>query len=122
MRMVIFKSCAMLVLVGLSIASWNVNPMQGTQATEREPNNEARQANPLPLNTEIKGFVSVDGDEDWYELTIPAPGLDILVIGVSGVADIDLSLRLYDASRADEYIIEMDGNKKGEGEKIVRMR
>ncbi|MBM3285051.1 MAG: hypothetical protein FJY81_04200, partial [Candidatus Aminicenantes bacterium] len=90
--------------------------------TEKEPNDEAGQANLLPLNTEIKGFANTDGDEDWYALTIPAPGLDILVIEVSGIAEIDLSLRLYEAGRTDEYIIKMDGNKEGKGEKIVRMR
>ncbi len=90
--------------------------------TESEPNNEPKQANPLPLNTVIKGFANVDGDEDWYALTIPAPGLDILVIEVSGVREIDLGLRLYDAASTDEYLIKMDEYKEDKGEKIVRMK
>jgi len=90
--------------------------------TEAEPNDETRQANVLPLNVEIKGFASEDGDEDWYTLTIPAPGLDILVIEVSGVSEVNLSLELFDAANRDEYIIFMNGNREGEGEKIVRMK
>ncbi len=110
-----------IVLAGIFLLILLISSQLPAQ-TEAEPNDEAKQANALPLNKEIKGFANTDDDEDWYALTIPAPGLDILVIEVSGIADIDLSLMLYDASRADEYIIKMDGNEEGKGEKIVRMR
>ncbi len=99
-------------------------PLRGDMSahTETEPNNEAKQANPLPLNTEVKGFVNEDGDDDWYALTIPAPGLDILVVEVSGVSGVDLELRLYEAKSPDEYLIKMDKNKEDKGEQIVRMK
>jgi hypothetical protein len=102
----------------LSFLIWG----QLSAQTEVEPNDEAKQANPLPLNTEIKGFANMDGDEDWYVLTIPAPGLDILVIEVTGISDIDLDLRFSDPAKPNEYLIEMDKNEEGEGEKIVRMK
>ena len=110
-----------ILLTGIFLLSFLMSGQLSAQA-EAEPNDEAKQANPLPLNTVIKGFANTDDDEDWYALTIPAPGLDILVIEVSGIADIDLKLRLLEATNLDEYIISMDGNKEGKGEKIVRMK
>jgi hypothetical protein len=90
--------------------------------TEVEPNNEPGQANALTLNKEMKGFANEDGDDDWYALTIPAPGLDILVIEVSAISEVNLILRLYDAKKPDDYLISMDGGEEGQEEKIVRLR
>ena len=95
-------------------------PLGAQQAAEKEPNNEASQANPLPLNGEIKGYANENEDEDWYQLSIPAPGIDILLIDVSGVPGIDLTLTLYDA--AGKVLLAMDGRKELEGETIVRLR
>lgn len=90
--------------------------------TEKEPNDELKQANPLALNQEIKGFVNQERDDDWYALTVPAPGVDILVIEISGVSGFDFELRFYDARKPDDDLIEMDMNDEGGGEKIVRMK
>lgn len=106
---------------GLILVAFFLCPRLSAQ-TESEPNNEPKQASPLPLNQEIRGFINEDGDEDWYVLNIPAPGLDILVIEVAGVSGVDLELRLYDPKNTDEYLIKMDGNKEDKGEKIVRMK
>jgi hypothetical protein len=84
--------------------------------TEVEPNNEPGQANALTLNKEMKGFANEDGDDDWYALTIPAPGLDILVIEVSAISEVNLILRLYDAKKPDDYLISMDGGEEGQEE------
>jgi hypothetical protein len=110
-----------IILTGIFLLSFLVYGQLSAQ-TEAEPNDEANQANQLTLNKEIKGFANEDGDEDWYTLTVPAPGLDILVIEVSGIPEINLDLRLYDASKPDDYIIKMDENEEGKGEKIVRMK
>ena len=95
-------------------------PLGAQQAAEKEPNNEASQANPLPLNGEIRGYANEREDEDWYLLNIPAPGMDILLIDVSGVPGIDLTMTLYDA--AGKELLAMDGRKEAEGETIVRLR
>ena len=95
-------------------------PLGAQQAAEKEPNNEASQANPLPLNGEIRGYANEREDEDWYLLNIPAPGMDILLIDVSGVPGIDLTMTLYDA--AGKALLAMDGRKEAEGETIVRLR
>jgi len=90
------------------------------QATEKEPNNEASQANPLPLNGEIKGYADEMEDEDWYQLIIPAPGMDILHIDVSAVPGVNLTLVLHDA--AGKELLSMDGRPEEEGETIIRLR
>ena len=90
------------------------------QATEKEPNNEASQANPLPLNIQVEGFANEEGDEDWYILTIPAPGMDILVIEVAAPPDVDFVLSFCDA--AGKELSVMDGRHEPEGETLVRLR
>ena len=69
-------------------------PAQAQQATEKEPNNEAAQANPIELNQEVTGFFGEEDDEDWFVLTIPAPGVENLVVEVTGVPDVDVCLDL----------------------------
>ena len=90
------------------------------QATEKEPNNEASQANPLPLNGQVSGFANEEGDEDWYLLTIPAPGMDILVIEVEGPPDVDFILSFCDVGGKELSAI--DGRHEPEGETLVRLR
>ncbi|MGB7295497.1 MAG: VWA domain-containing protein [Candidatus Aminicenantales bacterium] len=122
MRNVLFKRIPILVLSVLTMAAWPIVPVSAQQAAEKEPNDEAKQANPLTLNEEIKGFVNEDGDADWYALTVPAPGLDILVIEVSGLPEIDLDLSLYEAPGSGDPLVSIDKNREGRGEKIVRMK
>jgi hypothetical protein len=96
-------------------------PYSGAQqAIEKEPNNEAAQANPLPLNSQIAGFANEENDEDWYLVTIPAPGMDILVIEAAGPPDVDLVLSFCDASGKELSV--MDGRHEPEGETVVRLR
>ena len=90
------------------------------QAAEKEPNNEASQANALPLNGQIAGLANEEGDEDWYSLTIPAPGMDILVIEVAGPPDVDFILSFCDAGGKELSAI--DGRHEPEGEILVRLR
>jgi hypothetical protein len=95
-------------------------PIQAQQAAEKEPNNEKSQANPLTLNQEIQGYAGTEGDEDWYLLTIPEPGVDILVVEVSGVPEVDLRLEVL--ASGEEESVEMDGKEKDGDETIVRLK
>jgi hypothetical protein len=95
-------------------------PLRAQQATEKEPNNEAAQANSLPLNEEIKGYANDTEDPDWYQLIIPAPGIDILEIDVSGVPAVNIILAFCDA--AGKELLSMDSRPEQEGEGIVRLR
>jgi len=104
----------------LVISAFIFCPVQAQQATEKEPNNEMSQANPLTLNREITGYADPEDDEDWYLLTVPEPGIDILVVEVSGIPDADLSLEVL--TLGEEESEEMNGNEAGGGEAIVRMR
>jgi hypothetical protein len=94
--------------------------LRAQQATEKEPNNQFAQANSMPLNGEIKGYANEGEDIDWYQLIIPAPGMDILVIDVSGLPGINITLALCDA--AGKELLTMDGRPEREGESIVRLR
>ena len=88
--------------------------------TETEPNDDETQANALTLNREIMGYADPEDDEDWYLLTVPEPGVDILVVEVSGVPDVDLRLEVL--TFGEEESDEMNGNEEGGGEAIVRLR
>jgi hypothetical protein len=113
-KRVILSISALILLVLYSV------PLAAQQAAEKEPNNDASQANPLPLNGEIKGYANEREDEDWYQLIIPAPGMDILLIDVSGVPGVNLTLILCDATGNE--LLAMDGRPEQEGESIVRLR
>lgn len=110
----IFSVSALMLLLSFSLS------LGAQQAAENEPNNEKAQANPLPLNGEIKGYANEREDEDWYQLIIPAPGMDILLIDVSGVPGINLTMTLCDA--AGKVLLAMDSRNEAGGETIVRLR
>ncbi len=95
-------------------------PLQAQQAAEKEPNNEASQANPISLNKEIQGYADVEQDEDWYLLTIPEPGIDILAIEVTGVPDVDFRLEVRAPGEEEQF--EMNAGEAGGGEALVRMK
>jgi hypothetical protein len=104
------------IVVVAAVASY----LPAQQAVEKEPNNEAGQANPIALDKEIKGFAGEDEDEDWFALTIPEPGVENLVIEVTGVPGVDLTLKLF--LPGGKETIEMDQSVEGGGETIARLR
>ncbi len=120
MRIASFQLRIDFVLSVFVISAFLFCPVQAQQATEKEPNNEMSQANPLTLNREITGYADPEDDEDWYLLTVPEPGVDILVVEVSGIPDVDLSLEVL--TSGEEESEEMNGNEEGGGEAIVRLR
>ncbi len=91
------------------------------ETVEKEPNNERAQAMTIPLNGEVKGFANEDEDDDWYALTLPAPGLDALILELSRVpAGVNIALYFCDAS--GKVLSEMDCYGSGEPETLVRLK
>jgi hypothetical protein len=120
MRIFPSKMQVFFVISALTMFMLGSVPIRAQQAAEKEPNNEPAQANPLPLNSPITGFANEEGDEDWYLVTIPAPGMDILVIEVEGPQDVDFILSFCDAGGKELSV--MDGRHEPEGENLVRLR
>jgi hypothetical protein len=110
----------LVVLSAFALVAAGTLSLFAQETVEKEPNNERAQANVLALDDAVKGFANDDGDEDWFALTIPAPGLDILVIEASGPEDIDLMLVFCDASGKELSV--MDGTHDERPETLVRLR
>ena len=62
--------------------------------TESEPNDSARESNPLSLNDTVKGQISLGGDIDYYELSLPS--------GATITVDIISYIQWYSISLVDE--------------------
>jgi len=90
------------------------------EIVEKEPNNAPAQSLAIALGTTVSGFGNEDEDDDWYALTIPAPGLDAIVLELSAVEEVNLVLRFCDAS--GKTLSDMDCFGSGEGETLVRLR
>jgi len=92
------------------------------EAVEKEPNNTPAQATPISLDSVVKGFADEDEeDDDWYALTIPAPGLSALIFELSAVPDeVNRVLRFCDAS--GKVLSDMDFVGSGEPETLVRLK
>ncbi len=108
------------ILSVLALLLFFLVPLSAQEAAEQEPNNTPAQANPLSLNSVVKGFAHEDEDDDWYLLTIPAPGLDVLVFELSTPPEVNLALSFCDASGEELSI--MDAFRAGEPETLVRLR
>ena len=91
------------------------------ETVEKEPNNTPAQAGVVSLDGVVKGFANEDEDDDWYVLTVPAPGLDALIFELSTVPDeVNLALRFCDA--AGKVLSDMDCFGSGEPETLVRLK
>jgi len=111
MRTAIAGAVALWACAGLGLAQ---------EVVEKEPNNAPAQALAVSLGSEVKGFANEDEDDDWYALTIPAPGLDALVFELTGIEEVNLVLRFCDAS--GKALSDVDAFGSGEGESLVRLR
>ena len=120
MRIASSRYFVFLILSVFAMSSFIFCPVQAQQAAEKEPNNEVDQANPISLNKEVQGYANEEQDEDWYVLTVPEPGVDILVVEVSGVPEVDLRLEVR--APGEEEQAEMDGSGTEGGETIVRLK
>ncbi len=95
-----------------------IGPWQEGQ--EFDPNDELEQANEIQLGKTVKGFAYPDSDEDWFAVTIPASGMDILVIELSELDGVDLLLALLDSD--GQKLKEANNGEMDEKEMIVRMK
>jgi len=91
-----------------------------TEGHEFELNDDLEQANSLNLNQEVKGYAQPRDDEDWFKITIPEPGLDMMYIEYSGVPHVYSSLGFYDEE--GEKITDVDMGGEGDEEKMARMK
>lgn len=90
------------------------------EVVEKEPNNTPAQATAMTLGSTVTGFADEAEDDDWYALTIPAPGLDAVIFELSGIEGVNLVLRFCDAT--GKILSDMDCFGSDEGEKLVRLR
>jgi len=90
------------------------------EIVEKEPNNAPAQALAIPLGGVVTGFANEDEDDDWYALTIPAPGLDALVFELTAPAEVNIVLRFCDAS--GKALSDVDAFGSSEPEALVRLK
>ena len=87
---------------------------------EAEPNNDIDRANELTLNSPLTGHINKEDDRDCYRLIVPAPGVDTVVIQVSGVPEVRWNLELLDPE--EKRLNQSDRGQSGQGEDIVKMK
>ena len=90
------------------------------EGLEFEPNNGIRYANEIKLDTEIEGHIQPRGDQDYYLITVPEPGMDIFVVDFSSTEKANLHLELLDAE--GNRIKSSNLGAKGVNEQIVKMK
>jgi hypothetical protein len=87
---------------------------------EAEPNNDAKQASALKLDSPIVGRINAEDDRDYYVLNVPPPEVETIVIEISGVPATRWNLELLDAK--ENRLDQSDRGETGEGEDVVRMK
>jgi hypothetical protein len=92
------------------------------EGQEAEPNHQKEWANPIKLDTPILGRVNNPNDVDWYILEVPPPGLDILLIQLTGISGGPNwgGFEILDA-RGKSRVYNLTGRQK-DREEIVRMK
>jgi hypothetical protein len=90
------------------------------EGTEAEPNDDLKQANEIKLNVPFTGRINAVRDNDYFLLNVPVPGVDIMIMQLSGIPGLKLSLEQLDpkANRLDHSW----QGETGEGEEIVKMK
>ncbi|MDH7513475.1 MAG: prenyltransferase/squalene oxidase repeat-containing protein [Clostridiales bacterium] len=90
------------------------------EGMEAEPNDEIKRANEIKLNVPFSGRVNQGGDEDYYVLTVPPPGVDIVVMTVSAVPGVRFSFELLDPK--EKSLGYSWFGQDGQGEEMVKMK
>jgi len=113
---------AIAAIIGFMLFSAGAPAVLAQDIVEKEPNNTPAQAMTIALGSTVSGFANEDEeDDDWYALTIPAPGLDAIIFELSAVPDeVNRVLRFCDAS--GKVLSEMDFVGSGEPETLVRLK
>jgi hypothetical protein len=90
------------------------------EGTEAEPNGDARWANEIKLNTPLTGRINENSDSDYYVLKVPEPGMDIIVMQLSGVPEVRWNFELLDLK--ENRLDESRWHEAGQGEEMVKMK
>jgi len=88
--------------------------------TEAEPNGDVKRANEIKLSTPLTGRINENSDRDYFMLNVPEPGMDIIVMQLSGVPEVRWNFELLDLK--ENRLDESRRNEAGHGEEIVKMK
>jgi hypothetical protein len=89
------------------------------EGQESEPNDRKEQANEIKLNALLTGRINRNSERDYFRLNVPEPGMDTIVLELSGVPGVHWYLELFDLK--DNMLDESRWGEAGKGEVIVRM-
>jgi hypothetical protein len=87
---------------------------------EAEPNNDAKQASELRLDSPLTGHINAEDDQDYYVLNVSAPGVETIVMQISGVPAVKWNLELLDVK--ERRLDQSSRGEIGQGEEIVKMK
>jgi hypothetical protein len=90
------------------------------EGTEAEPNDDLKQANEIKLDAPFTGRINAVRDIDYFLLNVPVPGVDLMIMQLSGIPGLKLSLEQLD-SKANRLDHSWQG-ETGEGEEIIKMK
>lgn len=96
-----------------------LGPPQPNQ--ESEPNDDAKSATEIKLNTLMAGRIDRSNDVDYYVLKVPEPGLDLFLSQVSGLPGISWYFELLDANE-NSLSVSRGWAETGGAEEITRMK
>jgi hypothetical protein len=101
-----------------SLRTQLLGPWQENQ--EAEPNESMERASEVKLNAPLSGRINSNNDTDYYILNVPAPGVEIIVMQLSGVPEVRWNLELRDSK--DNRLDYSSWGETGQGEEIVKMK
>jgi len=90
------------------------------EGTEAEPNDEIKRANEIKLNVPFTGRINANGDTDYYFVNVPEPGLETIVMQLSGVPEVRWNFELLDLK--ENRLDYSWRGETGQGEEIVKMK
>jgi hypothetical protein len=90
------------------------------ESEEAEPNDNRDWATEVGLGKPMTGRVSRDNDNDFYFLKVPEPGLELLVIQVSGIPGANSHIDLFDDK--DKVLDQSASAEPGMPEELTRMK
>lgn len=87
---------------------------------EAEPNDEVEQASEIKLNRPFLGRVNGKNDRDYYILNVPSPGVDMVIMTLSGVPGLRFNFELLDPR--EKRLDYSSFGENGQGEEMVKMK
>lgn len=87
---------------------------------EAEPNDEIKQASEIKPNRPFLGRVNRKEDRDYYILNVPSPGVDMVVMTLSGVPGLRFNFELLGPK--EKRLDYSSFGENGQGEEMVKMK